>query len=120
MDWLGLKGLATDIGLEKDALHIYAAFAIQLAVAFWSKRGLASWLPWSAVLLAVAVNEYLDTFHGGEIPLQEWQIRGSIHDLINTMALPSALLILARVAPAWLIRGREAPAPTEGQAPEGG
>ena len=105
MDWLGLKALASDIGLEKDALHIYFAFAIQLGVALAVKRSLASWLPWLAVLAALLVNEYLDTFHGAEIEVHAWQLRGSGHDIINTMILPTALLILSRLAPRWLFAG---------------
>ena len=30
MDWMGLKGLGSELGLAKDALHIYGAVAIQI------------------------------------------------------------------------------------------
>ena len=113
MDWLGLKAVASDIGVEKDALHIYFAFAIQLGVALALKRSLASWLPWLTVLAALLVNEYLDTFHGAETEVQAWQLRGSGHDIVNTMILPTALLILSRFAPKWLFAGESESLPAD-------
>lgn len=103
MDWMGLKAVSAELGLEKDALHVYAAFVIQLAAAFLLRRSLASWLPWLAVLAALLVNEYLDLFHGAESVVQSWQLRGSAHDIVNTMLLPTGLLFLTRLAPAFLI-----------------
>ena len=105
MDWLGLKALASDIGLEKDALHIYFAFIIQVGTALILRRSLASWLPWLTVLAALLVNEYLDIFHGAETEVHAWQLRGSAHDIVNTMLLPTALLLLSRLAPSWLSEG---------------
>ena len=105
MDWLGLKALASDIGLEKDALHIYFAFVIQIGAALVLRRSLASWLPWLTVFAALLVNEYLDIFHGAETEVHAWQLKGSAHDIVNTMLLPTALLFLSRLAPFWLIDG---------------
>jgi hypothetical protein len=99
MDWMGLKGLASDLGLAKDALHVYAAVAIQIAAALLFRRSLANWLPWFAVLLVEVLNEGGDMWFGEEAHIQQWQIDGAKHDLLNTMVLPTVLLVLARYVP---------------------
>jgi hypothetical protein len=119
MDWLGLKAVASDLGVEKDALHVYAAFFIQVGVAFALKRSLADWGPWLAVLGALLVNEYLDIFHGAEIEVHAWQLWGSCHDIINTMVLPTVLLLLSRLAPHWLTAGRTVGPASDVATPDG-
>ena len=111
MDWLGLKAVAADVGLDKDALHIYAAFVIQVGAALLLKRSLSNWLPWAAVFAALTVNEYLDIFHGAETEVHSWQLWGSVHDVVNTMILPTAMLLLVRAQPFFLLP--EAAAPIE-------
>jgi len=90
-------------GLSQDALHIYAAFIIQIAAAALSRRGLAHPLPWLCVLLAELVNEALDVRalpEGTEADL--W---ASAHDIWNTMLLPTLLFASARLSP-WVLRRR--------------
>ncbi len=99
MDWLGLKDETARLMFEKDALHIYAAVAIQIAAAILSRRSLGHLLPWLAVLGVALVNEALDVVLGQEQNLQPWQVVGGVHDLINTMVLPTLLLLLCRGAP---------------------
>ena len=99
MDWMGLKGLASDLGLAKDALHVYAAVAIQVAAALLCRRSLGHWLPWTIVLLAELLNEAGDMWFGEEARVQQWQIDGAVHDVLNTMILPTLLLLLSRFAP---------------------
>jgi hypothetical protein len=98
MDWMGLKWFAGQLGLEKDALHIYVAFLIQLGAAWALKRPLGSWVPWLCVLAAALFNEFLDIWFGEEMQVKRWQVDGAIHDMINTMILPTALLFLSRRA----------------------
>ena len=105
MDWMGLKDLAADLLIAKDALHIYLAFIIQVSAAVILRRSLASGLPWLVVLLFELVNEGLDMWLGEELQLKRWQLEGAAHDLINTMILPTALLLLCQFAPG-LFRGR--------------
>lgn len=99
MDWMGLKGLAADVSVEKDALHIYAAFAVQVGAAALFRTSLARWLPWFAVLLVELANEGMDMWFGEEAHIRQWQLDGARHDIINTMILPTLLLLLARYAP---------------------
>ncbi len=98
MDWMGLKWFAGQLGLEKDALHIYVAFVIQLGAAWALKRPLGSWVPWLCVLAAALFNEFLDIWFGEEMQVKRWQVDGAIHDMINTMILPTALMFLSRRA----------------------
>lgn len=100
-----MKDLAADLLIAKDALHIYVAFVIQISAAALFRKPLSSGLPWIVVLLFVMVNEGLDMWFGEERQLKQWQIEGAAHDLVNTMILPTALLLLCRYAPE-LFRGR--------------
>ena len=45
MDWMGMKGVAAAALIEKDALHVYAAFAIQVAAALVIRKSLGYWRP---------------------------------------------------------------------------
>lgn len=99
MDWLEIKGLAGGLTLSKDALHIYAALVIQLAACFIMRKSLGSILPWCTVLALELINEGLDLLFELEPSIQQWQIKGGMHDIVNTMALPTILLILVRQAP---------------------
>ena len=99
MDWMGLKDLGSELGLAKDALHIYGAVAIQIVSALLFRRSLAHWLPWSVVLIAALLIEGGDMWFGEEARIQQWQIDGAKHDMLNTMVLPTVLLALTRYAP---------------------
>ena len=96
MDWLGIKVELARMLFDKDALHIYAALAIQIVAAKLSRRSLGHFLPWLTVLGIELVNEGLDLVRGGEPRLMPWQVVGGAHDILNTMILPSVLLILCR------------------------
>jgi cell shape-determining protein MreD len=101
IDWISIKNELARLTVEKDALHIYAALVVQLAAAFLLRKPLGSWLPWLAVLAAAVANEAGDfLLDETESSIQQWQIDGSIHDLVNTMLLPTLLLLLVRYRPA--------------------
>ena len=100
MDWLDLKHEAARMLFEKDALHIYAALFVQIAAAHLSRRSLGHAFPWLAVLVLELINEVVDIARGGEPALMPWQVVSAVHDMINTMILPTVLLVLCRRAPA--------------------
>ena len=99
MDWLSLKHESWRLLLEKDALHIYAALLIQVVTAKLSRRSLGHWLPWFAVLGLEMINEWMDLLRGLEPELRPWQVVSAVHDIVNTMILPTVLLVLCRKAP---------------------
>jgi len=108
--WLNIKAQLTQIvALERDALHIYAAVLIQSAVSLMIRRPLSHPLPWLAVLLAALVNEWADlTFEIWPEGDRDRQWTESAHDLVNTIVLPTVLLLLARYAPALFVNRGEA------------
>ena len=103
MDWLSLKNEAERMLLEKDALHIYAALLIQVISAKLSSRSLGHALPWLWVLALELINEVLDLGRGMEPVVRPWQVVSGVHDIINTMILPTVLLMLCRRDPTLFI-----------------
>jgi hypothetical protein len=118
MEWVTFKQVASDFPLSKDALHIYAALAIQFAACISLGRSLASIWPWGAVLILELVNEAMDLLLEPELYIHEWQIEGSIHDILNTMALPTILMLLVRHAPRLFTQPRDRSAPKVPRAEE--
>ena len=106
MHWNVMKDLAAELLIAKDALHIYIAFAIQISSAVIFRKSLKDVLPWVTVLAFELVNEGLDMWLGEEAHLKQWQFDGAKHDILNTMILPTALLLLCRFAPR-LFTGRK-------------
>lgn len=95
--------------LDRDALHIYAAVLIQLVSAALFRRTLASPWPWLVVLAFALGNEWLDVYRDNL--LEEWEKAAALHDLWNTMLLPTLLLLVVRFAPRLTTRVRKPPAP---------
>lgn len=98
--WTAWKGdLVGLTDLDRDALHIYAAVGIQIATALLAKRKLGDWLPWLVVLSVACLVEVAD------VKAEWWhsfglQLAKAAHDVLNTMVLPSVLLVLSRRWPA--------------------
>jgi hypothetical protein len=84
-------------GLERDALHVYAAVIIQLGSTALLRRTLASPWPWLIVLGFALANEYLD-MHNDNL-VEDWEKAAALHDLWNTMLLPTLLMLVVRFAP---------------------
>ena len=98
MDWEQIKeAIAAWTDLERDALHIYAALLLQVGSAWVLRRCLGHWLPWVCVLAFAIGNEWLDM--KGDKQIEQWELDAGIHDLWNTMLLPTLLLLLVRFAP---------------------
>lgn len=98
LDWQQIKDvIAYYTDLERDALHIYAALLVQVGAALVLRRRLSHWLPWAAVLAFAVGNEGLDSY--GDRLVEPWELDAGLHDLWNTMVLPTLLLLLARFAP---------------------
>ena len=82
---------------SSDAMHILAGMVI-LLVASVSRRPVTAWLPWLVVLTLTLMNEFVDLW------IEQWpnlamQYGESVKDLLLTMALPTLLLVAARLRP---------------------
>jgi hypothetical protein len=97
--------------LDRDALHIYAAVLIQLGSAALLGRTLASPWPWLIVLAFALGNEWLDV-HRDDL-VEAWEKAAALHDLWNTMLLPTLLLLVVRFVPRLTTRVRRPPPPSE-------
>ncbi|HEX8623479.1 MAG TPA: hypothetical protein VF782_00220 [Allosphingosinicella sp.] len=98
MDWQEVKEtIAVWTELDRDALHIYAALLVQVGAALLVRRRVSHWLPWIAVLAFAVGNEWLDTYADGLA--EQWELDAGLHDLWNTMLLPTLLLLFVRFAP---------------------
>lgn len=88
-------------GISMDALHILVGFILFLLSALILRRGLASRLPWLAVLLLEIGNEAYD------LTVERWPDIGSqmgegAKDIMLTMALPTLVMFVARWRPGLL------------------
>ena len=90
--------LAGELGLAKDALHIYVGLALWLGVAALFRLSLRDPRPLAAVLLVTLAGELWDIVEtvatGHRVRLgRGW------HDLWNTLFWPTTLFVLARYTP---------------------
>lgn len=109
MSWAEAKTMIeASLGLSQDAMHIYAALVIQLLAAAVVRRSLAHPVPWLVVLAAELANEWFDAHSDNDV-IETWELWAALHDVLNTMALPTLLLVVARLAPG-LLAGRRAAA----------
>ena len=104
MDWFEFKSWISEYtGLDRDSLHIYAAVGIQLIMALFVRSGLANFIPWIVVSIAVLGNEYLDFSGASQSTIENGSFyEAAIHDIWNSMVLPTLFLMIARFWPGWL------------------
>jgi hypothetical protein len=109
MGWFHFKEwLEAVTRLDMDALHVHAGLLLQLLAAWTFRRSLRSPIPWLIVLGAETVNEIYDLsidVWPEAVRLSQWG--ESVKDMINTMIVPTLLMLLARHAPG-LLTGRSA------------
>ena len=92
--WGGDKmGLSNWIGIQDDGLHVLVGVGLLLVLALVTGRRLDDWRLWLVVLLLECANEVVD-LSAPDWPEANWS--GATHDLILTMLLPTALLLLLR------------------------
>ena len=89
-------------GISMDALHILVGFTLFLLAARILRTGVASPLPWLALLMLELLNEAYD-LHVEIWPNFGSQLGEGAKDIMLTMALPTLLLAEARWRPQWLV-----------------
>lgn len=111
MWWLDLKTNLTDaIGLSRDALHLLTGVGVQTLLVLVFRSWFGAFWPLVPIALLGLGNEWLDlteeVWPGDDRALQWWE---SAKDMVMTLLLPVAIVMLARMAPERFNR----PAPSE-------
>ncbi|MBC7986838.1 MAG: hypothetical protein H7X93_09250 [Sphingomonadaceae bacterium] len=83
------------LDLSRDALHVHIGLAIYLGAALILRRGLGSWLPLLAVVVAALAGEAWDWIDDARRGYEHMVYR-HWHDLVNTLMWPAVLFALAR------------------------
>jgi hypothetical protein len=85
------------LGLSRDALHVYVGVSVFLITALLSGRSMRARWPMIAVVLAACAGELLDAI--SDVSSRgHWRVGASVRDLVNTVAVPILLFLLARYA----------------------
>jgi hypothetical protein len=93
--WSWLKvDLGTVTGISADLLHVYVGMLLFLLPRLVSRGRLSLGRSWWTLVALECVNEALDLSRPPGSA--ESDIRSSLHDLANTMALPSLVWISQR------------------------
>ncbi len=95
--WLDVKRDLVELtALDRDALHIYAAVAIQLATVWLMRLRLSDWRALIPLVVLELLNEFADLRYEIWPPadrgMQWW---ASMHDIVNTFAVPVLLMFVA-------------------------
>ena len=97
--WYDTKHLIErSIAFSSDALHVLTGAVVLLAAALVLRRPISSWRPWLVVLALISLNELID-LKFDHWPGRAAQYGESVKDMILTLALPTLLLLAARLAP---------------------
>lgn len=103
-DWIVFKDhIVAWIGVDRDALQVYAGLLLQLAAAALLRRPVSSLWPWLAVAAVEVANEAASII--ADRYIEDWELVGSLTDLWVTMLVPTLLLLTARFAPSLLTTG---------------
>jgi hypothetical protein len=86
------------VSFSHDSLHVLAGVLVWIAGGLLLRRPLTSWRPWLCVLLLILWNEAVDLTLE-QWPDKGWQYGESAKDVLLTMAVPTILMLAARLRP---------------------
>ena len=94
-------GLEQSFPFNPDWLHLLAGPAILVAAALVLRRPLLGWAAWLVVVAVALINEAVDIASArmDSLPLGPMLVRECLTDTVLTIAVPTALLLLARCFP---------------------
>jgi len=86
------------LSISHDTLHMLVGVLLWLALGLLLRRSLLSWWPWLWLALAIVWNEAVDLW------VERWPNPGQQYgegakDLILTLAVPSLIMLAARLRP---------------------
>jgi len=94
--WGGWKtAIETWLGLSADAVHIHVGVLLYLFFAMVTRRRMYHVWPWLFTLVVELGNEYIDLNQPMGSVEANWP--ASQHDILNTMFLPTVLLVGLRL-----------------------
>lgn len=88
--------ISCHLDLPKDTLHVYIGVLVMLAAALVLRRRVRSWWPFLVVVAVAFIGEMVDVWDQVRMtdPFIRWG--DSVHDILNTCALPLLLTLVAR------------------------
>ncbi len=98
-DWKTAKEfLEKSVTISSDSLHVIGGVVVLLGSALLLRKPVSSPLPWLIVLVLICINEAID------LQYPQWKVPAmdlgeSAKDLMLTMALPTMMLVFARLFP---------------------
>jgi len=86
------------LSISHDSLHMLVGVLLWLALGLLLRRSLLSWWPWLWLFLAIIWNEAVDLW------VERWPNPGQQYgegakDLLLTLAVPSLVMLAARLRP---------------------
>ncbi|QIL02418.1 hypothetical protein G7078_06185 [Sphingomonas sinipercae] len=88
--------------VSPDALHMLTGCVLLVLLALTLRRPLSSLRPWAGTFALLLLNEALDLWVE-QWPSMAMQLGESAKDLWITMAVPTAIMLTARFAPALYV-----------------
>jgi lipoprotein signal peptidase len=85
-------------GASDSLLHVHAGLVILFLARIFTRRSLATPVPFILVCVAAVANEVMDRLSYGS-----WRVGDSLLDLVNTLFWPLALMIGLRLRRAYEI-----------------
>ena len=87
--------LIGQLGLSKDALHVYVALTLFLGSTLLFRWRLSGWRPWLLVIVAALIGEAWD-LRDSLVHDTPVRLAANWHDVWNTAFWPTVLMLLAR------------------------
>ncbi|CAH0350123.1 hypothetical protein BH11PSE5_BH11PSE5_10450 [soil metagenome] len=83
------------VGLSPDAMHIHVGVLILLSIALVTRKRMDHWAPWLGLFVIECCNEFIDLNQVQGSVENNWP--ASQHDILNTMFLPTMIMLYARI-----------------------
>lgn len=83
-----VESIGDRTGAPDSLLHVHAGMAVMFLARVTTRRSLATWTPFLAVLVAALTKEIIDRIAHGA-----WRMPDTMFDIINTIFWPFVLMI---------------------------
>lgn len=94
----GKVSIENSVAISHDALHVFFGVLVLVAAGLILRRPISSWRPWLWVLALTLWNETVDLWNE-QWPDRWMQYGEGVKDVALTMAVPTVLMLAARLRP---------------------